>query len=137
MPPHDADLMNAGICENACEIGREAPRITSAGELTCTVEPHAMLGCLPCILRLLNSLSLMPVHNGGQPLVDARIAVVLHIGDSQERQCICATRPVFNAVQCPSLCKPSKRDATCHVDFVISQYAIFSYERPEWVKREL
>ena len=53
-----------------------------------------MLGCLPCILRLLNSLSLMPVHNGGQPLVDARIAVVLHIGDSQERQCICATRPV-------------------------------------------
>ena len=96
-----------------------------------------MLGCLPCMLRLLNSLSLMPVHNGGQPLVDARIAVVLHIGDSQERQCICATRPVFNAVQCPSSCKPSKRDAICHVGFVISQYANFSYGRPEWVKREL
>ena len=96
-----------------------------------------MLGCLPCSLLLLKSLGLMPVHNGGQPLVDARVAVVLHIGDSQKRQRVCATELVFNAVQSPLSCELSKRDAICHVDFVISQYATMSRRRPERVKREV
>ena len=93
--------MNASLHENACAIGQQAPGSASAREPTCVIELHPALDCLPCILLLLKSLRLMPVHNGGQPLVDVRVAVVLHIGDSQERQRICAARPVFNAVQCP------------------------------------
>ena len=68
----------------------------------------------------------MPVHNGWQPLIDARIAVVLHIGDSQERQRICATVRFFHAVHCPSSCVLPKWVAICHVTSFISRHARIS-----------
>ncbi len=63
---------------------------TSGESSTCIIRPLDLHACLDrALLLLLRALGGMPVHNGRQPLVDAGVAVVLHMRHIQkcERTC--------------------------------------------------
>ena len=62
---------------------------TSGESSTCIIRPSDLHACLSRALLLLRALGGMPVHNGRQPLVDAGVAVVLHMRHVQKCQRTC------------------------------------------------